>query len=210
MPEKTEIGSAMIPADTEALDAFKSGVAEANRRERGDFDGLLGQFDPTSSELLRDILSDLRDYLLDHAKDDDQARALLVEHKARSGFRWVTPIPDDIALVLRLLNSIRNAASCDAKKFEELVLGIGGARDKKRQVGASEGGVAAGEVRKAGAAIRHNEWIATAKKLLETGTAKSGLVAVVAKRHAVTAAAVRPVLQASSIITKRVRKKKVK
>ncbi|MBS0567105.1 MAG: hypothetical protein JSS59_06780 [Proteobacteria bacterium] len=135
MPEKTEIGSAMIPADTEALDAFKSGVADANRRERGDFDGLLGQFDPTSSELLRDILSDIREYLLERTRNDGEARALIDEYEPRVGFRNVTPIPDDVALAVRLLNRIRSAAKCDAEKFAKLVLGAGGARDKKRQAG---------------------------------------------------------------------------
>jgi hypothetical protein len=118
----------------EAIAPFVAGVAEATRRERGDFDGLLGQFDKTASPVLRDILSDLRGYLLDRYSDD-AARVLLAEHEPRSGYQNVTPVPTDVALVLQLLNNIRSAADCNHDRFTMLILGKGGARDLARQAG---------------------------------------------------------------------------
>jgi hypothetical protein len=118
----------------QSLKAFADGVAEAERREHGDFDGLFGQLPPDSSQLLRDILSDLRDCVLrKHAADE--ARRLLIERVPCDGYRNVTPVADDVALALDVLISIQSATRCEGDYFAHLILGSAGARDKKRQAG---------------------------------------------------------------------------
>jgi hypothetical protein len=107
--------------------------AETERKEGGAFDGLFGQFDNNTSQVLRDTLSDLRDYLLAYCKNDEvKARSLLSEHEPTPGYRNVTPVPDDIALVLRLLNSYRSLSGCTPGRYAELMYGE---RDRKRQAG---------------------------------------------------------------------------
>ena len=117
-----------------ATTAFNAGVDETNRRERGNFDELLGQFPKESSELLRAIVSTLRDYLLDRYSDDD-ARRLLRELEPRAGYGNGIILPADVVLAGTLFNSIRGAARCDGERFDLLVWGLAGARDLKRQAG---------------------------------------------------------------------------
>ena len=71
--------------DTDMLAAIEAGIAEANRRERGGFDGLLGQLDGDAPEALREIVSDLRAFLLAR-HHEDELRALLEEYEL--------PVPD--------------------------------------------------------------------------------------------------------------------
>lgn len=127
--------------DAEPLTALQAGIAEANRRERGAFDGLLGQLHDGASKALQDVVSDLRDYLLDRFSEAE-VRSLLREYEPRPDFRHVAPVPDDMRLALRLLNNIRSAMRCESKRLDVLILGELGARDKKRQAGSSKGGVA--------------------------------------------------------------------
>lgn len=73
--------------------AFSAGVDEANRREQGDFDGLLGwreelleqrcdgKFD-LASPLLKDILSVVRNLLLDRYPEET-VRSLLSEREPK-------------------------------------------------------------------------------------------------------------------------------
>ncbi|MHB8447383.1 MAG: hypothetical protein ACYC9P_05600 [Rudaea sp.] len=108
-----------------AIAAFSAGVAEANRREQGDFDGLLGQVRDDASPLLADILTELRDVLLEHYPDKAKARSLLTEHEPPDhehgkGFRHVTPVDYELALAIRLLNMIRSAYRCNEDRFLEL------------------------------------------------------------------------------------------
>lgn len=120
--------------DTDMLAAVEAGIAEANRRERGDFDGLLGQLDGDAPEALRGIVSDLRDYLLAR-HPEDELRALLAEYEPRPGYRNLTPVEPDVELAISLFNTIRSTMRCTNERLELLVLGKGGTRDKKRQAG---------------------------------------------------------------------------
>lgn len=122
------------------LRAFNAGIREANQRERGKFDGLFGQLPQEASQLLRDIVSDLRDYVLRKCTKKE-ARRLLRERVPQKKYRNVTPISDDVELALRLLNNINSAMRCtddDPKHpnyFTNLIFGTVGVRDKRRQEG---------------------------------------------------------------------------
>lgn len=117
----------------EAMAAMKAGIAEANHRERGEFDGLLGQLPQNASILLRDIVSRLRAEL--HGDySEAEVRALLEQHEPRPGYRNVICVSDNIKLALELFNMIRSAARCDGDRFAKYILGPGGARDAKLQV----------------------------------------------------------------------------
>jgi hypothetical protein len=117
-----------------SFEAFDDGIAEAKRRDSGNFDGLFGQLPHNASRLLRDIVSDLRDCVLQDHKPDE-ARCLLLERVPRNGYRNVTPIADDVALALSLLTSIHSATLCEGDRFANLIFGPAGARDEKRQAG---------------------------------------------------------------------------
>jgi len=129
-----------IPDFADPMVALDAGIAEANRRELGDFDGLLGQFDPEASGLLRDILTHLRDYLLDRCSDDE-ARHLLTVFEPRPGYRNMPVVDDDVLLAIDLLNMFRSVARCtehaprESMKFSNLIFGTAGARDRRRQAG---------------------------------------------------------------------------
>jgi hypothetical protein len=126
--------------DQEILAALDAGIAEANRRERAEFDGLLGQLPEGSSSVLCNIVSMLRDFLLDRYSEAD-VRALLQEYEPVPGYRNVTPVADDVDLALGIMNLIRSAMRCtdeDPRRpdhFTKLILGGVGVRDKKRQAG---------------------------------------------------------------------------
>jgi len=125
------------------LAAFSAAVDEAKRREKGDFDGLLGQVpnmatagttqEPNKPRrrrlLIADILAELRDYLLSRFTYDE-ARALLAEHEPRAGYGNATPVDDDVYLVLKLLHMIGSALRCKGQQFDDLIFGL---RDANRQ-----------------------------------------------------------------------------
>ena len=128
------------------LAALDAGIAEANRRERGEFDGLLGNVPEDAAALLSIVVQEARDCLLSHYTEGD-ARALLEQCDLQKRFAGLTEaekdavvrevvaleLPDDVTLSLRLLNAIRRAyRSVD---IERMVLGVSGARDRKRQAG---------------------------------------------------------------------------
>lgn len=133
-----------IPTFHSDMEAMDAGIAEANRRERGDFDGLLGGFDELSSGLLRDILTRLRGYLLDRYTDKEASDLLdafeppIVKGGASSGVvHWHTPVVDtDIELAVDLMNMIRSAARCEGERFANLILGPAGVSGVKWQAGA--------------------------------------------------------------------------
>ncbi|MDR3386221.1 MAG: hypothetical protein P4L92_04145 [Rudaea sp.] len=121
-----------------AIAAFSDGVDEANRREQGDFDGLLGQVRDDASPLLAGILTELRSVLLEHYPNKAKARALLEErephdHEPGEGYRNITPIDPELALAIRLLNMIRSTHRCDEDRFLTILLGKSGKRDAKLQ-----------------------------------------------------------------------------
>lgn len=128
------------PDFADPMSALDAGIAEANRREFGDFAKWLGQLDPEASWLLRDILTHLRDYLLDRYSDDE-ARRLLTVFEPRPGFRNMPVVDDDVLLAIDLLNMFRSVARCtehaprESMKFSNLIFGTAGARDRKRQAG---------------------------------------------------------------------------
>lgn len=122
---------AVMNVDQEALAALDAGIAEANRRTNGDFDGLLGSLHGPGSELLADLVAELRDVLLDKYSDET-ARALISEYEPTIGYRNVTVVPDDVELALRLLNLVASAMRCDPARRAELLLGK---RDAARQAG---------------------------------------------------------------------------
>jgi hypothetical protein len=104
----------------------------ANRREPGEFDRLVGSLGKGESQLLSDLISDIRDVVIDWCQDDELALTLLVERAAASGYRNVHPAPADVELALRLLSSIVSARLCKPGEMEKLFLG---ARDASRQEG---------------------------------------------------------------------------
>src|SRR5690348_383451 len=134
-----------LPDFVGPMQAMDAGIAEADRRERGDFDGLLGGLDPEGEEsiLLRGILSRLRGYLLDRYSDEEARHLLdafeppIVKDGATAGVvHWNVPgVDDDVQLVIDLLRMIRSAAHCEGERLAILILGKAGARDKRRQAG---------------------------------------------------------------------------
>lgn len=119
-----------IPKD-ELCAAIQTSLTEGLRRTSGCFDGLLGTLDGKGPKLINDLLDDLRDYLLERV-DESRARMLLREYVPEPGFRWIPTVTDDIGLVLTLMITIANAASCEPDKRDRLLLGE---RDAKRQAG---------------------------------------------------------------------------
>lgn len=123
-----------------SLRAFNAGIREANRRERGEFDGLFGQLPQEASQLLKDIVSDLRDCVLRKCTKKE-ARRLLRERVPQERYRNLTPISEDVELALCLLNNIRSAMRSKDDDpghpdyFTTLIFGKVGVRDKNRNAG---------------------------------------------------------------------------
>lgn len=131
MSEKHAVAKINSATHREALESLSAGIEEANRRAKGDFDGLLGSLDPGGSRLLRDIVDELRSVLLDRYTDEE-ARALIAEFEPRPGYRSLSVVPDDVDLTLRLLNLVASALRCEPARRQELFLGP---RDARRQQG---------------------------------------------------------------------------
>ena len=125
--------------------AFSAGVDEANRREQGDFDGLLGRRKETqevaqdgtkelASPLLNDIRSTLLNFLLDRYSEG-KLRSLLSEREPSTNepgdhFHRVTPVVDSgEILALDLLGMINSALRCKGDRFLTIFLGAAGKRD---------------------------------------------------------------------------------
>ncbi len=133
---------ALEDVDAGALDALEAGIAEADRRERGPFDGLLGSLPDGAPQALSYVLSYLRDFLLGKYPEAE-ARRLLEVFEPCPGFRAMPIVPDDVELALSLLNGIRSAMRCvddpahprHPDHFTMLIFGKTGVRDKKRQAG---------------------------------------------------------------------------
>lgn len=193
-PEKS-----LTEDEREAIAPFAAGIAEHNRREQGDFDGLLGQFHESTAPLLSEILTDLREYLLDHTRSENKARGLLAGHSPRVGYRNVTPVTDDVALVLRLLNRIFNAANCEPSEYLRVILGEGGARDLKRQEGSNRGGAVAAAEKRKQAENRHAEWRTEADKLRKAGKADRNIAGIIADRTGVSAKQIRVALKKANL-----------
>jgi hypothetical protein len=120
--------------DLEALNALKAGIAEANRRNQGHFDGLLGLLPKGGSQLLQTLIVELRDTLLNRYTDEE-ARNLIAEYtpdRDKPRYRNVTTVPDDIELALNLLYLIASALKCNPEVRAKLFLGN---RDAARQAG---------------------------------------------------------------------------
>jgi hypothetical protein len=117
------------------LAAFRQGSKEAKRRQdllQDLQEGLLGQFEEQASPLVSHITFELFDYLLDRCGSDTKALTLLAQHSPKDGYRSVTPVGDDVALALRLLNEILSVARCDLPRIKDL---LANARDRRRQAG---------------------------------------------------------------------------
>jgi hypothetical protein len=112
-------------------EAMSAGIDEANRRARGDFDGLLGSLDPGGSRLLRDIIDVLRNVLLEQYTDEE-ARDLITKFEPRPGYRNMPVVPDDVDLALSIMNLVASALRCEPDRRDELFLGP---RDAGRQRG---------------------------------------------------------------------------
>lgn len=180
---------AAISSDEPALKTFCDGVAV----ESGEFDGLLGQFDKHASVVLRDMFTDLRAYLLTYCGNDDaKARQLLADHEPQPGFRNVTPVSEDIVLVLRLLSGIRSAWRCEPGRFDELILGKGNAQ---KLAGSKKGGATTAKHKKAASSQQHAAWIAAADELRRAGRAEHELAGILSSRFGVTARQVRSVVK---------------
>ena len=110
-------------------EAMSAGIEEADRLARGEFDGLLGSLDPGSSRLLRDIIAQLRDVLLDQYTDEE-ARELIAAFEPRPGYRNLPVVPDDVDLALRLMNLVASALRCNPDRRDDFFLGP---RDASRQ-----------------------------------------------------------------------------
>ena len=187
MDKEQQAQIALAEEQARAITAFNAGVGETNRRERGNFDELLGQFPKKSSQLLRAIVSTLRDYLLDRYSDDD-ARRLLRELEPVAGYGNGIILPADVVLAGTLFNSIRGAARCNGERFDELVWG---ARDAKRQAGAREGGKAAGKKLADESAATHQIWRKDANKLIAAGKDPRNVAEILSRRHGVDKSTIR-------------------
>lgn len=140
--------------DTDMLAAIEAGIAEANRRERGGFDGLLGQLDGDAPEALREIVSDLRAFLLAR-HHEDELRALLEEYELpvpdgqHAGVitRNLTPLPADEELAISLFNTIRSTMRCTGERLDRLILGP---RIARHRVRSKIGGARSAVTRRAG------------------------------------------------------------
>jgi hypothetical protein len=189
-----------LPNFDSPLAALEAGIAEANHRERGQFDGLLGQLPDGASKALKNVVSDLRDHLLDRYSETD-ARRLLQEYEPRPGFRSVTPVPDDVDLALRLLNGIRSAMRCsddDPERpdhFTNLIFGKVGVRDKARKAVIRRAGRATGKARADEAAKRHEQWHTEAAQLVANGKTERNVAAILASRHGVAPSTIRKALK---------------
>lgn len=176
--------------------AFDDGIAEAERRKHGDFDGLIGQLPHDTSKLLNDILSDLRDCVL-QKHSVDEARCLLIERVPRDGYHNVTAVEDDVEFALRLLISIHSATRStdeDPKHpnyFTNLMFGKVGVREKNRRQGSSKGGVESVAVRRGTGSKR--EAILVAAKTYRG--APGSRTANIAKKSGATVQYVRQVLK---------------
>lgn len=179
-----------MSASDDMLTVVKEAIAETNRRERGNFDGLLGNFDELSAPLLRDILTQLRDYLLDRYSDEE-AHRLLTKFEPSQEFQWMPVISDDVVLAIDLLNRFRIAARCNDEQFAGLILGRAGVRDEKRQEGARKAGKTTGARKASEAAARYRAWRDEADKLIANGTASFNIAAKLAARYGVTASTIR-------------------
>lgn len=191
--EGTHMQPKPTPNFDNELEAVRAGITEANRRQRGDFDGLLGGFDRSSSRLLRDLLAHLRDYLLDRYTDHD-ARHLLSVFEPKPGFRNMPIIGDDVLLAIDLLNTIRSAARCEDEEFANLILGV---RDAKRQAGTRKAGKTRGEQKRREAVAQHRKWRSEADKLVASGTDPRNVAGILADRHGVHASTIRRGLEKS-------------
>jgi hypothetical protein len=172
-----------------AIDSFDLGVAEDDRR-RAALDSLLGdRFDKDASGLLSDISFDLLCYLLDHTQSVAAAQALLIEHEPRSGYRTVTPVTDDVALAVPILNGIRSAVACKKAEYARLILGPVEVRLRESR---RKGGKKAAESKQKEAM---GEWQARAlahrDQLLRTGEDPLSVASVVADRFRKSPSAVR-------------------
>jgi hypothetical protein len=181
------------------LAAFRAGVEEAKRRERRRSAGPFGQFDGKESRLLRDLFSDLEDHLLSFSKSEDKSSALLAEYQMRTDYRNQTPVPADVALVLRLLNSIHSAARCVPDRFAELALGSAGVTGSKMEAARKAGGRSAAEKRKRKAEKRHLVWVKSAERLRRGGTQERYIAAIVAGQFKRTPQQVRSVLKKAKV-----------
>lgn len=168
------------------LAAIDAGIAETDRRERGGFDGLLGQLNGDAPEALRWIVSDLRDYLL-RRYTKDEARALLDEYEPRPGYRNLTPVEPDIELAISLFNTIRSTMRCTGARLDALVFG---ARVARHRVRSSVGGRRSAASRKANS--KRKAIIAAARAYRGAPTSKT---ANIAKKCDATPQYVRKVLK---------------
>jgi hypothetical protein len=183
---------------------FQRGIAEYERRQDFLRRLLTEAVDREASTQLFDMAFDLFDYLLDHCRSDAEALTLLVQHDVKAHevkvHEYRAPVADDIALALRLLNSIFGIARCDPAKIKRL---LANARDRARQAAAQRGGQTTGADRRRAARDEHQRWAAEAKKLIETGKSPRAVSAIVACKHGKSAVAVRAALQSLGVISKR-------
>lgn len=212
--KKKELAAATAAAIAEGknkavLDVVEAALAEADRRARGEFDGLLGSLPEGGSLLLSDILDELRGVLLERFSDNE-ARDLLDKYRSAidlHGPMRIPSVPSDVELALRLLTLIASATACEGEQFAKIVLGTAGARDARQQVKRAEGVILSRQARAKAADLRHQEWIQRAKLMKESGTSTHDLASKVANYfRPLTAAAVRPVLQQAGVLPRKKRK----
>lgn len=180
----------MAQEDESVDQAVRLALSETSRRGRGAFDGLLGLLPPDTSRVLQDIVSDLRDHLLERY-EETEVRQLLAQHEPHIGFSWITSVPDDVELALRLLNNVWSAAACDVDRFAELILGKAGARDRPLQAGRKKAGQRTGEKRTGEAKAKYEKWRREAAALLATGKPLHNVAGILAERHGVSSGTIR-------------------
>lgn len=179
----------------EPLIALDEGIAEADRRPRGDFDGLIGNIGSSYPALIKDLLDMLRDFLL-RSYSEQKVRALLDEYLPRPGYANLTPIPDDIELALALFNAIASALRCEQGKRDRLLLGP---RDAKRQRGARKGG----DQRWKTAPKWHASCLEKAQKLLDRGMQPRNLVGKLGHEFNKNPSTIRRLLQTRDVLKKK-------
>lgn len=193
------------------LAAIDAGIEEANTRERGEFDGLYGNVPADASPLLKIVVTEIRQALLDHF-DEPGARALIAETDLKAKLQGKSQaqreaiirraahrameLPAEVVLSLRLLHEIRRAYELDA---ERMIFGVAGVRDRKRQAGATLGGANSAQARREQAEEWHRLAVAHAERLLKSGKDPRHITAIVAQLVGKSPQAVRVLLKRTKV-----------
>jgi hypothetical protein len=109
-----------MQAKRDALEAVNSGIAEANKRAAGRFDGLFGSLPDGTSNVLNDIIAYLARYLLAERQCDETLIRKLLQAHARNPVAalGIKEMQDDgIRVAIGILASLSSALNIEDGKF---------------------------------------------------------------------------------------------